>query len=455
MFFDFLSHSDKRSAEDQERKLLLCVLLVFAAGCFFRWIYAAQVPYNISRHDLGEISDWQTVTKGHLGYIQYLYQFHRFPDVAEEYSQFYHPPLFHLCGAAVMKFILHFGGSVTEAFEWIQAMNMVFADIAVLFSILTVFRTVRASDSCLLLTVFFSFCPIWFILGTEINNDCLMTMFCTITVYLTVCWIQERSWRLIVLLALSFALGMLSKTSAVLLAPAVGLVFLYALWKDRKKPGTILLQIALFSIICVPLGLSWVLRSRILFGIPFNYVPAFDTDSGQYIGTVPLTARLGLPSVRQMTLCSIDWGHYTDYANIWGQTFLTMSFDEGIVPVTTLSRQAAGMVLLWADAVLYLLGMAELVRMVFRKSVRAEYKLLLFTGFFTLMAGYVSFAFRYPQVCTMNFRYIVLTWLLLLTAHGMNQDCRTGKRRLVLRKLFSLLIGIVSVFSTGLYLLIH
>lgn len=282
-----------------------------------------------------------------------------------------------------------------------------------------------------------------------------MTMFCTITVYLTVCWIQERSWRLIVLLALSFALGMLSKTSAVLLAPAVGLVFLYALWKDRKKPGTILLQIALFSIICVPLGLSWVLRSRILFGIPFNYVPAFDTDSGQYIGTVPLTARLGFPSVRQMTLCSIDWSHYTDYANIWGQTFLTMSFDEGIVPVTTLSRQAAGMVLLWADAILYLLGIAELIRMVFRKSVRAEYKLLLFTGFFTLMAGYVSFAFRYPQVCTMNFRYIALTWLLLLTAHGMNQDCRTGKRRLVLRKLFSLLIGIVSIFSTGLYLLIH
>ena len=235
MFFDLLSHSDKRSAEDQEQKLLLFVLFVFAAGCFFRWIYTAQVPYNISRHDLGEISDWQTVTKGHLGYIQYLYQFHRFPEVREEYSQFYHPPLFHLCGAAVMKFILHFGGSVTEAFEWIQAMNMVFADIAVLFSILTVFRTVRASDSCLLLTVFFSFCPIWFILGTEINNDCLMTMFCTITVYLTVCWIQERSWRLIVLLALSFALGMLSKTSAVLLAPAVGLVFLYALWKDALR----------------------------------------------------------------------------------------------------------------------------------------------------------------------------------------------------------------------------
>ena len=282
-----------------------------------------------------------------------------------------------------------------------------------------------------------------------------MTMFCTITVYLTMCWIQERSWRLIVLLALSFALGMLSKTSAVLLAPAVGLVFLYTLWKDRKKPGTVLLQIALFGAVCIPLGLSWVLRNRILFGIPFNYVPAFDTDSGQYIGTVPLSARIGFPSLRQMTLCSIDWNHYTDYANIWGQTFLTMSFDEGIVPVTTLSRQAAGMVLLWAGAILYLLGIVELIRMVFRKSVRAEYRILLFTGFLTLAVGYVSFAFRYPQVCTMNFRYIALTWLLLLTAHGINQDCRTGKHRRILRKIFSFFVGIVSAFSAGLYLLIH
>ena len=37
--------------------------------------YGIMVQFNISAHDLWDVSDWNNITIGTLGYIQYLYQF--------------------------------------------------------------------------------------------------------------------------------------------------------------------------------------------------------------------------------------------------------------------------------------------------------------------------------------------------------------------------------------------
>lgn len=58
---------------------MICMLLLLL-GAAARFFYAYAVPYYNTNHDLGDLSDWQSITYGHLGYIQYLYQYHHLPD---------------------------------------------------------------------------------------------------------------------------------------------------------------------------------------------------------------------------------------------------------------------------------------------------------------------------------------------------------------------------------------
>ena len=91
---------DHNVARRRERTLCLLILL---AGTMLKLIYALQVSCYVSPHDLGRLSDWVQRTNGHLGYIQYLYQYrHLLQTSPVGAGQFYHPPLFYLVGAAVM-----------------------------------------------------------------------------------------------------------------------------------------------------------------------------------------------------------------------------------------------------------------------------------------------------------------------------------------------------------------
>ena len=64
-------------SEIEIEKICMRILLI---GSIAKLIYSLIVPCNISRHDLGFISDWKTIENGHLGYIQYIYQYKHLPD---------------------------------------------------------------------------------------------------------------------------------------------------------------------------------------------------------------------------------------------------------------------------------------------------------------------------------------------------------------------------------------
>lgn len=98
--------------------------------------YAYAVPYYNTNHDLGDLSDWQSITYGHLGYIQYLYQYHHLPDFSPEFmGQYYHPPLFYIVGAIILQLFYHGTDNLNliNAFEMLQYVNMVFSVLISVF----------------------------------------------------------------------------------------------------------------------------------------------------------------------------------------------------------------------------------------------------------------------------------------------------------------------------------
>lgn len=431
----------------RQREKRLCLLLLLA-GTLLKLIYALQVPYTISPHDLESPSDWTSYDIGHLSYIQYLYRFRcliqQSPTTA---GQFYHPPLFHLVGAALFRLFYAEGSPVEPIFELLQIVNTLFAcGISVVgYRILNHLGV--SGKKLVTLTGFLSFCPTLYWMGTALNNDCLMTLLQAMTIEQTILWAKKPRMGLIIRMALLLALAMLTKTSAVFIAPAIGYVFLYELLRRiRQKSGVAPLigQFAVFALISIPLGTSYVLRNWIRFQTPLNYAPNLGISSKQYVGDCTLWQRLGLPSLLQVFYARIHWEEPARYSNIWWQTFLTMSLDEGILALSGTVQKICAVLLVWSGAGTVLLLLAGTVRSLLSRTVETPVKLLLGVGYGVLMGSFVVFAFQYPHICTMNFRYIYNTLLFLTAGYGIcERKMSTGAQ---------ILIGTHCLLSTGLYL---
>lgn len=393
-------------------KLCLVMLVV---GLLLRMHYAAVVPYDVSPHDIGILSDGENIQYGHLGYIQYLYQNRSFPDTME--WQFYQPPLFHSIGAMVMSVAIRFM-DVEHVMELIQYINMLFSCVTILFGYL-ILKKLRIDGVPLFVgTSYLALCPVFYAVGTEMNNDSLMTMFMTIAVYETICWTKDYRTSAIVKTAICIALSMLAKTSGVLLAPAVAAVFLYCFVKEKEKRKQLFYQFVLFGAICIPVGLSWVIRQRILFGVPFSYVLRMSEESNQYLGMCTLTERIGLPNMNQILCASIDFGQSRNFANIWGNTILTSNFDEGLLHLSNMRQVYLCWMLTGLKYIIVIWTLGLLIKSALNARQNVIYRLLIPIGFVVVFGSYIRFAFLYPFVCTMNVRYIVICAIFLMAGMG-------------------------------------
>lgn len=421
-----------------------------------KMFYAIKKIFCVTDHDLQvlEVNPFVIGPTGHLGYINYIIEHLSLPPVITEYNdfppQFYHPPVFYVFGALVKGIAEKLGVPEIICYEILQQLNMVFAFLCiyVLYKILNELKISAKMTMMLMLLVAFS--PIYLTLGVEINNDCIMTLFCLLAVHRVIIWYKKRTVKDIVLTGLFLALGMLSKTSAVLISPALGAVFACAFFEkgqnseSRKKLAG---QYGAFLAVSVPIGLSWVIRNYVMYKVSFSYVPAVVGRQPQYTGDIPVIARLGLPSLKQLTLWKLDIFHPEDQPSILGQIIQSQTFDEGLLlnpdPVTP-------MILLWSYWLLYLFAFYLLVRFVADRKIKLPVRLLLGLLFAVPVASIYMFAFQYPALCSVSARYIAAPLTMLFVAAGYFAD-KTAKKWP--SAVFSAAIVFVTAFSVIDYVL--
>lgn len=421
-----------------------------------KMFYAIKKIFCVTDHDLQvlEVNPFVIGPTGHLGYINYIIEHLSLPPVITEYNdfppQFYHPPVFYVFGALVKGIAEKLGVPEIICYEILQQLNMVFAFLCiyVLYKILNELKISAKMTMMLMLLVAFS--PIYLTLGVEINNDCIMTLFCLLAVHRVIIWYKKRTVKDIVLTGLFLALGMLSKTSAVLISPALGAVFACAFFEkgqDSESRKKLAGQYGAFLAVSVPLGLSWVIRNYVMYKVPFSYVPAVVGRQPQYTGDIPVIARLGLPSLKQLTLWKLDIFHPEDQPSILGQIIQSQTFDEGLLlnpdPVTP-------MILLWSYWLLYLFAFYLLVRFVADRKIKLPVKLLLGLLFAVPVASIYMFAFQYPALCSVSARYIAAPLTMLFVAAGYFAD-KTAKKWP--SAVFSAAIVFVTAFSVIDYVL--
>ena len=383
--------------------------LLAAGGFAVGLCFLLQLPHNFSWHDLASYSaDFSQEGKpdGHLGYIAYLAE-HGLPTMnplAEGYSVFYNPPLYHIIQAGFMKLNLWLGISQAVALENLQVVTFLCAQACVLVT----------WDLCRLLglgargqrvgVLVIAFQPSLWIFGATLNNDILSILCILVCILFTLRWERSRRMSDILGMGLSLGAGMAVKLSVALLIPCIAVVFVIAFFRDQNKKRYFG-QYAAFLAVSVPEAVAWPLYHLIAFHTPLNYVrlPAETINVSGY----SLWQRFGWPNwfaIRELFYTGV---RKTDH-NFWMQTLKTGVFDE-----LTLFEKGTGMWyaaygLMTLFALLLAVGAAMLVRLALsrREGLSALSRGFLLGYAVLLLAYYLKFNVNYPYICSANFRYI-------------------------------------------------
>lgn len=423
--------------------------VIMLVGFATRLIYAGRISYSYSTHDIGYLSTPAKQEFGHLAYIQYLYENHSFAPFC--YGQFYHPPLFYIVGALVAA-LFRVKDNYVPAFETLQMLNMIASCLGTYFAFKIVERVCKEKFYLIAATLFLTFCPEFYIVGGELNNDCFCLLFQIMAVYFVMVWLDKPTTFNIIKLALCIDAAVLSKLSGLTIAAAIGACFIVRWIKQRKEWKKYLKQYIVFGSVCIPIGLSWSIYRYITLKIPFTYVMRLGNNIPQYIGDkVSVWDRLKFPYNMNLNYPYIDVDNPVFHCNIWTQMFYTMNFDENLILATTNSTSFFFYRLLfYSSVILYLILVVVLIIVMFKKAYTVEHKLLFGFNYLVLMVAFVRFALDYAHVCTMNSRYIVLTLILLIGGYGFYYS--RHRKNYVLNYLIMGLITIQSISMLTLYM---
>ncbi|ADL35237.1 hypothetical protein bpr_I2504 [Butyrivibrio proteoclasticus B316] len=455
----FLIAEQKLKGElDAQKGILWTVWL----GMLFRAGYVLFYDIYTLQNDEGTYTGFGTdaINNGHIGYIEYIYKFFHLPDMDPyEHFGYYHPPLHHTIEAVWMTIQRLIGVPEKLAFENLQVPTLIYSGLCIVVMLHILEKSGIKEELLSLGMCLFAFHPKLIVLGGSINNDILALLLLLVTIWRTLEWVEDRTYLNIILIALSLGFGMISKLNTAICAFSIALVFFIYFVQvikegNRVAIGRTLLEYVVFGVICIPIGLSYIVRNLILFGEkPGIPSPALiPNESVMYTGPYSVWSIIGIPGLA-------DWHaefpfHVISAASIhntWVILFQTGLFSEsypadigrGLLAVCQIAYVAsiiAG-VLLTIAFIAYYTG--RLIGEIKGKDDCLRTTFLLFTYVFMLIS-FCLYVFKYPYTCSSDFRY--MTASLVFTSLGLVSVCDNKKN------LFMRVISLVAVFSVVLAL---
>ena len=438
-----------------EDKALRNLLLLF--GFAIRVIYVWAVPSDISAHDLGHVLDTGEVTGGHLGYVSYIYHYGKIPDMDPRMAwAYYNPPLYHIISAIWLKINTTIGIEWNQAAENLQIITLLYSSLSVVVfeKILDEF-SIQDKVKNLILCFFGTF-PMLIWLSGNLTTDSLVLLFALCIMLYTIRWYKKRDMKTIVILAFCIGCGMITKISLGFFAVSVGGIFLLgfieAICKDKALIKKYIIQFTIFLLICAPIGLSWTIRNSVRFGLEADYVPDIGgANSGQYIGDAALVDRIGIPSLTQMSYAKMCFNTEID-TNIWMSIFRTAIFDEwGAISIDGEVAEGLGIAAVFANIFLGIFMLVLFILMLICKSEvwKLDGKLFFGLTYLVYLISYIKFCFDYPQICTMNFRYITFLAVIPMLGSGLFLKNEENK---VCMKILTFVCFLANGMATLLYL---
>ncbi len=400
------------------------IIVIILAGILVRLLYVIFMPVvNFAQYDIGTVDMDNDVLTGHLGYAFWLAKYKALPgfDPRQVY-QFNHPPVHHILCALWISFVGLFTDKTQSLMEAAQYVTLIYSVVTLLVFDRILCETRVSEKGRALALMIFAFQPTLIMTAGSLNNDGAGFMFQMLAIWMALRWHRTKSYKDIIGVAMSIGIGMLSKLSAGLIAVPIGILFIYDFiieWiKGKKFPAKRFVQYMIFGMICVPIGLSWVIRCYVKFGMPPTYIAFLPDTSPQYVGMYSDFQRMFFPNPVEL-LKNLSHGSIGMGWNIWIQMFRTGALGEcDLADFSTIGKLSCFammfinlVVAVWAFVAfirVYILG--KLFKIGKENEPAAEkdaaLRLLWVFSWLVMMYSYFSFAYTYPHECSMNIRYV-------------------------------------------------
>ena len=410
----------------KEEAVLICMIL---GGMLLRAFFVLGSDIWTLQNDTGTYTGFATdqINIGHIGYIEYIYKFMHLPDM-DPYDVFgyFHPPVHHILEALWLTAQRLMGVPEDLLFENMQVLTLLYSGLCMLV-MLHILKECGVKGKALYAGMaLFCFYPRMIVFAGSVNNDILALLLLLMTIWRTLSWCREKSYKNIVLLALCLGIGMIAKLNTAICAFSIALVFFVYL-VDVLRSGNLvalkktLLQYVLFGAVSIPVGMSFILRNLIVFGKKPG-LPTQGEASVMYTGQFPLWSRIGVPTLADL---HIDFPFHPISGEVSHNTWVIL-FQTGLFAESYPAD--IGMPLLRVAQIGYVCSItaAVIASVVFL----IVYAVKMFKGndgsrlgaafvwstYVMMLLSYVLYVIKYPYTCSSDFRYMAAS--LVFTSLG-------------------------------------
>ncbi len=445
----FLFFTFKGKITDENRILLMIFL-----GMLLRAHFVLTHDIYTLQNDTGTFTGAGTdqINIGHLGYIEYLYKFGKFPDFDPyEVFGYFHPPVHHILEALWLTAQRFIGVNELAAFENLQILTLIYSGLCMLVML-------HILDECgvkkELLTygmILFCFYPRMMVLAGSVNNDILALLLLMTTIWRVLSWIRNKTYGNAALMAISLGFSMITKLNTAICVFSIGLVLLVYLIGVIRDGNLVAIrktiwQYVVFALISIPIGFSYIIRNLILFGKKPG-LPTQGVSSPMYFGDYPIWSIIGVPTLTDLHIefpfhpISGDACH-----NAWVILFQTGLFAEGYpadigraLLVFAQASYVASIILAIITSVVFLVGYGV-------KMVKDLNRLFLLTTYVFMLLSFMLYMIKYPYTCSGDFRYMAATLVFTSLGFVLAQEKRG------LKLIVNILMCLTIVGSAALYL---
>ena len=381
----------------QKNQAILFFILAASFCCHL--FYIQSISINQYQHDLNGI----------LLYMDKISQDGFNWKNFNPWSMYYlfHQPLLFLIQASLYHFSLDIWNSATLAQETLQYLSLFFVTGTTVITAAILKELKLSSRLYYFALILFTFNPTLFLFSGYISDDTSVLFWGCCVIYFTIKWFNTEKTRYIILCAVCFALGILTKLSLLMLVPALAFMFLYKLF-SKKFSRLIWFDLNLFIIIAVPLALSWIVRNHILFDMQFYNVP--DTSpNGQNFYNLSFSDRVF--DFSQLFIPFIQAPDVVD-ANMWLALITTELFGEWNMAFKKTSLIYPIFFLYFLNVILkiFVFGfLCFILYKIFRQKIAFNPLFLFFAILYSTLWCYsFKYALDYPYVCSSDFRLFAL-----------------------------------------------
>ncbi|MDE5910686.1 MAG: glycosyltransferase family 39 protein [Lachnospiraceae bacterium] len=403
------------------------VFMMILLGVFLRCSYVLLSGLYHRQHDAGAYTGIGTdfVNPGHIGYVEYIYKFHKLPDLNPyELFAYYHPPLHHILSFIWLQLNILLGVAEDLAFENLQVLTLLYSCLCMVVT-WRILKVLEIREKGLYIALaFMVFHPATIVMAGSVNNDMLTILFMCLIILESLKWLRNKNLAGLIRLALYIGLGMITKLNSAVLAIPLAILFLkHFVSVIRSKDKPLILQwiknYCIFAVVVAPIGLSWIVRNLVRFSEKPG-VPVPGETSPMYTAPFSLWERLGIPAFS-------DWNFAFPFhpisakacSNTWVIMFHTSLFaEEYPTDLSDVLLVLCQITFLFA-VIFGIFTAVLLVAVLLNKRTNREDTIFLLAGYVIMLISFAAFVIIYPYTCSSDFRYVAICLVYISIALGL------------------------------------